>query len=60
MERQALRLRVWAAMHDYYWDRSKLLKWYRRLSSVSTEDVYDIEKCMEQYPDLELTRIKSA
>jgi hypothetical protein len=59
-QRAKLRMRVWTAMHDYYWDRAKLLEWYRRLSSLSTEDVSDIEKGMAQYPDLELIRIKSA
>jgi hypothetical protein len=59
MERQALRQKVWNAMDTYYWDRAKLLEWYRRLSS-STGDVFDIVKGMEQYPDLELIRIKGA
>jgi len=59
MERQELRLKVWEAMHDYYWDRAKLHAWYMRLVR-GDRDIEDIEEGMKQYPDLSSIRIKGA
>lgn len=51
-EKQELRLKVWNALHTYYWDAKKLRQWYLRLSSARPGDVSDIEKGMKKYPDL--------
>lgn len=61
MERQQheqLRLRVWAAMHDYYWDRAKLRGWYIRLCN-GDKGIVDIMRGMDKYPDLDSIRAKA-
>ncbi len=58
MNREKLRKAVWAAMHDYYWDRAKLRGWYIRMCH-GDKNIGDIVLGMDKYPDLDSIRAKA-
>jgi hypothetical protein len=58
MNREKLRLRVWDALHTYYWDAAKLRAWYERLCN-GDKGIEDIARGMDKYPDLDSIRAKA-